>query len=80
MSPDDKTPPQRPQWARPRTPGQPPPKPQPSQADPLEAEKRLREEMGRQRRQEEAQLKTLKVGCIGVIVALLVAMVIAFLI
>ena len=82
MSPDDKTPP-RPQWARPRPPqppGAPPPPPPRPVADPAEAEKRMRDEMARQRRQEEAHLKSLKFGCIGVIVALVLAMVIAFLI
>ena len=78
MSPDDKTPP-RPQWAQPRPPRPQPPKPQLSEADQHEAEKRMRDEMARQRRQEEAHLKTLKFGCIGIIVALVLAMVIAFL-
>ncbi len=43
------------------------------------AEQRLLQEMARQRRAEEAHLKALKFGCIGVIVAIVLAMVIAFL-
>ena len=39
----------------------------------------MRDEMARQRRQEEAHLKTLKFGCIGIIAALILAMVIGFL-
>ena len=44
------------------------------------ADQRMREEMGRQRRAEEVQLKALKVGCIGVIVAIALGMVLLFLI
>jgi hypothetical protein len=48
------------------------------EADARRAEQRMREEMGRQKRQEEAQLKTLKFGCVGLLVALVLAMVVAF--
>jgi hypothetical protein len=79
VSPDDKTPP-RPQWAKPQAPRPQAPKPANPEGDQERAEQRMREEMARQRRQEETHLKTLKLGCIGVIAALLVAMIIAFLV
>lgn len=49
-----------------------------SPEDQQRAEQRVREEMVRHRRQEEAQLKTFKVGCISILVAMVLALVIAF--
>jgi hypothetical protein len=76
VSPDDKTPPPQPPR---RPPGPPPLKPP---ANPVDnqalAERRMREEMARQRRQEEQHLKALKVGCISIIAVTILAMVIAF--
>jgi hypothetical protein len=43
------------------------------------AEQRMLQEIARQKREEEAHLKALKFGCIGVIVAIVLAMVLAFL-
>jgi hypothetical protein len=77
VSPDDETQPPRPKWAQPRPPRDPAP-PKVPEGDPQQAEQRMREEMGRQKRQEEAQLKTLKFGCVGLLVALVLAMVVAF--
>jgi hypothetical protein len=42
------------------------------------AEQRMLQEMARQRRVEEAHLRNLKFGCIGIIAFVLLAMVIAF--
>ena len=51
----------------------------PQESDLQKAERRMRDEMARQRRAEEAQLKAVKVGCIGIIVAVVVIMVVLFL-
>lgn len=87
MSPDDKIPPPqplRPQPPRPQAPRPQPPKPPPRAVnpadDPQRAEQRMREEMARQRNQEDAHLEAMKFGCIGIIVVLILAMVIAFLV
>ncbi|MBI2207063.1 MAG: hypothetical protein HYU41_24780 [Candidatus Rokubacteria bacterium] len=54
-------------------------KDQDAQPDELRrAEQRVRQEMARQRRAEEAHLRNLKFGCIGIIAFMLLAMVIAF--
>jgi hypothetical protein len=51
----------------------------PQESDLQKAERRMRDEMARQRRAEEAQLKAVKYGCIGIIVAVVVIMVVLFL-
>lgn len=43
------------------------------------AELRMRDEMSRQRRAEEAQIKALKFGCIGVITLMVLLLVLGFL-
>jgi hypothetical protein len=42
------------------------------------AEARVRSEMARQRRQEEAQLQALKIGCFGISALIVIALAIAF--
>ena len=42
------------------------------------AERRMRDEMVRQRRAEEAQLKAVKFGCSGIIVAVILIMIVLF--
>ena len=48
------------------------------ESEALKAERRMRDEMARHRHAEAAQLRSLKIGCIGIIVAVVVAMMILF--
>jgi hypothetical protein len=59
-------------------PAPPPDEAKPSQEAHRVAERRLRDEMARHRREEAAELRRFRYGCIGLIVVLLLGLVVGF--
>ena len=50
----------------------------PHESEAQQAERRMRDEIARHRRAEAAQLRAVKTGCIGLIVALVLVMLVLF--